>query len=50
MFPRYFRYSILTILVESTGMGGDRMINGSYSSHLLTSSYLLNKEKRKQKN
>ena len=35
--------------VESTGTGGDRSINSSYSRRKLTSSSLLKNEKKKKK-
>ena len=40
---------VLAQRVESTGTGGDRSINSSYSRWLLTSSSLLKNEKKKKK-
>ena len=46
--PRYFRYSRMAIRVESTGTGGDRRINSSFTC-IVNKFFFLKKEKIKKK-
>ena len=49
MFPRYFHYSMMAQRVESTGTGGDRSINGSYSRRYINEFFFVKDEKKKRK-